>query len=155
VLPKVWSAQIAYADLAEELDRRSIGQPSGQQIADAVIAIRRRKLPDPAVLPNAGSFFHNPIVDAAFAEQLAAEHPTLPRYAQPDGRVKLAAAWLIEQSGWKGRSLGRVGMYERQALVLVNHGGAPGSEVIALANAVQAAVRQRFAVDLTPEPVIL
>ena len=154
-LPKAWSAQTAYADLADELDRRAIGRPTGQQIAEAVTAIRRRKLPDPAVLPNAGSFFHNPVVDAAVAERLAAAHPRLPRYVQADGRVKLAAAWLIEQSGWKGRCLGRVGMYEKQALVLVNHGGATGSEVIALATAVQAAVRERFALELTPEPVIL
>ncbi len=154
-LPKAWSAQIGYADLADELGRRSISAPTAQQIAEAVVAIRRRKLPDPAVLPNVGSFFHNPIVDAALAERLAAAHPALPRYVQADGRVKLAAAWLVEQSGWKGRALGRVGMYEKQALVLVNHAGASGSEVIALARAVQAAVRQRFAVELTPEPVIL
>jgi UDP-N-acetylmuramate dehydrogenase len=94
-------------------------------------------------------------VDAAAGERLASRFPGLPRYPQVDGRVKLAAGWLIEQSGWKGRNLGRVGMYEKQALVLVNRGGASGAEVIALAKAVQAAVRERFGIELTPEPVFL
>ena len=154
-LPKAWQALTGYADLAAEIERRQIAQPTAQQIAAAVIAVRRRKLPDPEVLPNAGSFFHNPLVDAAFGQRLAAAYPGLPCYAQPDGRVKLAAGWLIEQSGWKGRNLGRVGMYEKQALVLVNRGGAHGGEVRALARAVQADVRERFGVELTPEPVFL
>lgn len=154
-LPKSWQALTGYGELAAELDRQRIAHPDARQIAAAVIAVRTRKLPDPAVLPNAGSFFHNPVVDALLAEQLARAHPQLPRYPQADGRVKLAAGWLIEQSGWKGRNLGRVGMYEKQALVLVNRGGAPGNEVVTLARAVQADVRRRFAVELTPEPVFL
>ena len=154
-LPKAWQALTGYAELASELGRRRVVRPTARQIADAVIAVRSRKLPDPAVLPNAGSFFHNPLVDAAVGERLANRHPDLPRYPQPDGRVKLAAAWLIEQSGWRGRDLGRVGMYEKQALVLVNRGGADGAEVLALARCVQADVRQRFGVELTPEPVFL
>jgi UDP-N-acetylmuramate dehydrogenase len=154
-LPKVWRALTAYAELAAELDRQQAARPSARQIAAAVIAVRRRKLPDPTDVPNAGSFFHNPLVDGVVAERLRHTHPDLPCYPQPDGRVKLAAAWLIDQSGWKGRDLGRVGMYEKQALVLVNRGGARGAEVIALARAVQADVRARFGVELTPEPVIL
>jgi UDP-N-acetylmuramate dehydrogenase len=154
-LPKAWRALTAYAELAAELDRQQAARPSAQQIAAAVIAVRRRKLPDPTDVPNAGSFFHNPLVDGVVAERLRHTHPDLPCYPQPDGRVKLAAAWLIDQSGWKGRDLGRVGMYEKQALVLVNRGGARGAEVIALARAVQADVRARFGVELTPEPVIL
>ncbi|WP_300449591.1 UDP-N-acetylmuramate dehydrogenase [Accumulibacter sp.] len=154
-LPKAWQPVAGYADLASELEQRGIARPNALQVADAVIAVRNRKLPDPAVLANAGSFFQNPLVDAAFARRLAAAHPELPRYPQADGRVKLAAGWLIEQSGWKGRQLGRVGMYEKQALVLVNRGGATGADVIALARAVQAAVRERFGVDLVPEPVFL
>ena len=117
--------------------------------------IRRRKLPDPAVTPNAGSFFHNPVVDAARAAALATDYPDLPCYPQADGRVKLAAGWLIEKAGWKGKSLGPVGMYERQALVLVNHGGATGADVRRTMAAVQAAVHARFTVDLIPEPVFL
>ncbi|MBK7677530.1 MAG: UDP-N-acetylmuramate dehydrogenase [Candidatus Accumulibacter sp.] len=154
-LPKAWQPLTAYTDLAAELDRQQTTHPTAQEIAAAVIAVRRRKLPDPTVVPNAGSFFHNPLVDGVVAERLRWTHPDLPCYPQPDGRVKLAAGWLIEHSGWKGRDLGCVGMYEKQALVLVNRGGAQGAEVIALARAVQADVRARFGVELTPEPVIL
>ena len=154
-LPKVWQPNLRYADVAQELAARNISAPTPQDVADAIIAIRRRKLPDPAVTPNAGSFFHNPVVDAARAAALAADYPNLPCYPQADGRVKLAAGWLIEQAGWKGRRLGPVGMYERQALVLVNHGGATGADVRRTMAAVQAAVHARFAVDLIPEPVFL
>ncbi|WP_291993595.1 UDP-N-acetylmuramate dehydrogenase [Candidatus Accumulibacter sp. ACC003] len=162
-LPKAWQPLASYADVAAELERqpselppaRPPAPPTPRRIADAVMAVRRRKLPDPATLPNAGSFFHNPVVSASVAQRLAIAHPEMPRYPQADGRVKLAAAWLIEGSGWKGRNLGRVGMYEQQALVLVNRGGACGAEVIALARAVQADVRQHFGVDLTPEPIFL
>jgi UDP-N-acetylmuramate dehydrogenase len=154
-LPKVWQPLTRYADIPAELDARGIASPNARQIADAVVAIRQRKLPDPSVIPNVGSFFHNPLVDAATAEKLATEFPTLPRYPQADGRVKLAAGWLIEQAGWKGRDLGPVGMYEKQALVLVNRGGAVGNDVLALASAVQADVRHKFGIELTPEPIFL
>lgn len=154
-LPKAWQANTRYADIVEALAAQGIAQPTPRQIAEAVIAVRQRKLPDPATLPNAGSFFHNPVVDAATAAALAAQYPALPRYAQPDGRVKLAAGWLIEQAGWKGRSLGPVGMYEKQALVLVNHGGATGEDVKRTMRQVQADVQQRFAVSLQPEPIFV
>ncbi|MDR2788546.1 MAG: UDP-N-acetylmuramate dehydrogenase [Candidatus Accumulibacter sp.] len=152
-LPKRWRPLIDYGSLAAELAARGITQADARQIADAVIAVRRRHLPDPARLPNAGSFFRNPLVDAGTADRLSAAHPDLPRYPQPDGRVKLAAAWLIERAGWKGRDLGPVGMYEKQALVLVNRGGATGADVLALTRAVQHDVRVKFGVDLAPEPV--
>ncbi len=154
-LPKAWTANLRYADVAQELAARQIAAPTPRDVADAIVAIRRCKLPDPATTPNAGSFFHNPVVDAARAAALAAAHPGLPRYPQADGRVKLAAGWLIEQAGWKGRNLGPVGMYEKQALVLVNRGGAAGADVRRTMAAVQAAVRDKFAVDLTPEPIFL
>ena len=154
-LPKRWQAVSGYAELARELAARAIGAPDAVQIADAVIAVRRRKLPDPARTPNAGSFFHNPVVAAELAARLLAEHPQLPHYPQADGRIKLAAGWLIEQAGWKGRELGHVAMYENQALVLVNRGGATGADVQSLMRAVQGDVRQRFGVELTPEPVFL
>jgi UDP-N-acetylmuramate dehydrogenase len=154
-LPKRWQPNIAYADLQNELAAAGIAAPTPQQVATAVSAVRRRKLPDPAQTPNAGSFFHNPVVDRALADALRQRHPGLPAYPQADGRVKLAAGWLIEQAGWKGKRLGPVGMYEKQALVLVNHGGARGADVQATMAAVQAAVRQQFAVNLTPEPVFL
>ncbi len=154
-LPKHWQPNIAYADLAQEVVVATSAVATAREVATAVSAIRRRKLPDPAAIPNAGSFFHNPLVDKATAAALAAAYPALPRYPQPDGRVKLAAGWLIEQAGWKGKDLGPVGMYEKQALVLVNRGGATGADVRHTMTAVQAAVREKFAVDLTPEPIFL
>jgi UDP-N-acetylmuramate dehydrogenase len=149
-LPKQWAPVLDYGDLRARLGS---GEVSPQSVADAVIATRRSKLPDPAAIGNAGSFFHNPVVLAGQAHTLKASHPGLPIYPQPDGRMKLAAGWLIEQCGWKGRSLGPVGMYEKQALVLVNHGGAAAGDVRALMNAVQADVQARFGVMLQPEPV--
>ena len=154
-LPKAWIANCHYAEVAEELARQRIATPTPQDIAQAIMAVRRRKLPDPALIPNAGSFFHNPLVDRSTAEALGTAHPTLPRYPQADGRVKLAAGWLIEHAGWKGKSLGPVGMYEKQALVLVNRGGATGADVRRTMEAVQEDVRARFGVELTPEPVFL
>ena len=154
-LPKRWQPVTRYADVANELAARDIAAPTARDIADAVIAIRRRKLPDPATLPNTGSFFQNPLVDGAVAAALHTAHPALPQYPQADGRVKLAAGWLIEQAGWKGKDLGPAGMYEQQALVLVNRGGATGSDVCALAAAVQADVAALFGVTLVPEPIYL
>ena len=154
-LPKDWAPLTRYADITAELSGQSVAAPDARQVADAIIAVRQRKLPDPARLPNTGSFFHNPVVDLDTADRLATAHPSLPRYPQADGRVKLAAGWLIEQAGWKGRNLGPVGMYEKQALVLVNHGGATGADVLALMQAVQRDVTETFGVELTPEPVFL
>jgi UDP-N-acetylmuramate dehydrogenase len=154
-LPKRWQALTGYADVAAELATAGITAPDARQVADAVVAVRRRKLPDPAQIPNAGSFFHNPVVDAGVADRVRANFPGLPVYMQPDGRVKLAAGWLIERAGWKGRARGAVGMYEKQALILVNRGGATGSDVVDLMRAVQRDVRAMFGVDLTPEPVFL
>ncbi|MDR0776268.1 MAG: UDP-N-acetylmuramate dehydrogenase [Azonexus sp.] len=154
-LPKAWRANPLYGEVGEELAARAIAAPAARDIAAAIIAIRRRKLPDPAVAPNAGSFFHNPVVAPEVAAALKQRFPVLPCYPQADGRVKLAAGWLIEQVGWKGKALGPVGMYEKQALVLVNHGGANGADVRRTMAAVQASVREKFAVDLNPEPVFL
>ena len=154
-LPKVWQPLTRYAELAAELDARGLAAASASEVAAAVIALRRRKLPDPQRIPNVGSFFHNPLVDAATADRLHAQYPALARYAQPDGRVKLAAGWLIEQTGWRGRALGPVGMFAQHALVLVNRSGASAADVTALMNAVQHDVRTKFGVDLAPEPVFL
>ncbi|MFZ2971999.1 MAG: UDP-N-acetylmuramate dehydrogenase [Ferribacterium limneticum] len=154
-LPKAWAPNLRYADVNQELAAQNIATPTAQDVAKAIVAVRQRKLPDPAIIPNTGSFFHNPVVEAAQAEALAADYPTLPRYAQPDGRVKLAAGWLIEQAGWKGKNLGPVGMYEKQALVLVNRGGATGEDVRRTMIAVQTDVQARFGVALTPEPIFL
>ena len=154
-LPKAWRPVTAYADVAKALAAEGVTQPTPLQVSDAVIAIRRAKLPDPAEIGNAGSFFKNPVVSAEAHARLAALHPGMPHYPQPNGRVKLAAGWLIEQAGWKGRRLGPVGCYARQALVLVNHGGARGADVLAASQAVRADVFARFGVDLEPEPVFV
>jgi UDP-N-acetylmuramate dehydrogenase len=152
-LPKAWRANTAYGELAQEL--HGIDVPAPQQVADAVIAIRRRKLPDPAVIGNAGSFFKNPVVPAEQCAELLARFPALVHHKQADGSEKLAAGWLIDQCGWKGRSLGAAGVYAKQALVLVNHGGATGADVVKLAQAIQDDVAARYGVRLEPEPVFI
>jgi UDP-N-acetylmuramate dehydrogenase len=154
-LPKRWQPVTRYADLARELEARQIVSPTARQIAAAIVAIRSRKLPDPARIGNAGSFFKNPRVDVTTFAVLADRYPDLPHYPQPDGTVKLAAGWLIERCGWKGQTLGPVGVYERQALVLINRGGANGADVLRLARAIQASVQTEFEVELETEPVVL
>lgn len=154
-LPKKWQAVIRYADVTQELAARKITEPTAQDISAAVIAIRTRKLPDPAVIGNAGSFFKNPVVTTSQRDTLLATYPQLVNYAQPDGSVKLAAGWLIDQCGWKGKTAGAAGVYENQALVLVNRGGASGADIAQLAAAIQADVAQRFDVQLEPEPIFL
>lgn len=145
------AVKTAYGDIQQELARMNISTPTPQQVADAVIAIRQRKLPSPQVIGNAGSFFKNPVVSTAELARLQAAYPAIVAYPQGD-KAKLAAGWLIDQAGWKGRRLGPVGSYEKQALVLVNHGGARGADVLALAQAIQADVAQRFGVHLEMEP---
>jgi UDP-N-acetylmuramate dehydrogenase len=154
-LPKQWRPVAGYVDLARELDERGIARPDARAIFDAVVAIRRRKLPDPSVIGNAGSFFKNPIVSREEHQALVARYPSLVGYPQPGGSVKLAAGWLIEAAGMKGATRGRAGVYEKQALVLVNCGGATGAEILALAREVQEKVAAAFGVWLEPEPVIV
>ncbi|MFM0360294.1 UDP-N-acetylmuramate dehydrogenase [Paraburkholderia sediminicola] len=156
-LPKSWQPRAGYADLARELAASGYADtpPSAQAIFDAVVAVRRAKLPDPLQLGNAGSFFKNPVVEATQFEALKVKEPEVVSYLQPDGRVKLAAGWLIDRCGWKGRAMGAAAVHERQALVLVNRGGASGAEVLALAKAVQRDVQARFGVELEAEPVCL
>ncbi|HVK93672.1 MAG TPA: UDP-N-acetylmuramate dehydrogenase [Noviherbaspirillum sp.] len=154
-LPKRWQPNLQYGDVSQELSARGITTPTACQICEAVIAIRTRKLPDPTMIGNAGSFFKNPVVSREQLNALTTRHPQLPSYAQVDGRFKLAAGWLIEQSGWKGKSLGAAGVYEKQALVLINRGGASGQEIAELAAAIQADVMSRFGVMLEPEPVFI
>jgi UDP-N-acetylmuramate dehydrogenase len=153
-LPKAWTPRADYADVARELDARSAA-PTPQAIFDAVVAVRRAKLPDPLALGNAGSFFKNPVIDAPAYETLRAREPQLVAYPQADGRVKLAAGWLIDRCGWKGRAMGAAAVHERQALVLVNRGGATGADIVALARAIQLDVKERFGVDLEPEPLVV
>jgi len=154
-LPREWQPNLRYAELVTELGTRGVSNPTALDIADAVIAIRRRKLPDPAEIGNAGSFFKNPVVSREQHAQLLAKHPQLVGYSQSDGSIKLAAGWLIEQCGWKGRSIGAAGVHERQALVLVNRGGATGQEILALADRIRADVVRVFGIQLHPEPIVL
>jgi UDP-N-acetylenolpyruvoylglucosamine reductase len=143
--------QLSYGDIQKELDRQGLS-PSAKNISQAVISLRQSKLPDPKVIGNAGSFFKNPIVSTQKRNELLSQHPDIVSYAHGDG-YKLAAGWLIERAGWKGKRLGPVGMYEKQALVLVNHGGANALDVWKLASAVNSDVQQRFGVILEAEPV--
>ena len=145
--------RLGYGDVEREVEAR--GGATLRNIREAICAIRRTKLPDPAVLGNAGSFFKNPVVGAAAAERLLAEYPDMPHYPAPEGRVKLAAGWLIDRAGMKGSRKGAVGVHERQALVLVNHGGATGGEVIAFAHEVQERVRGKFGIEIDTEVNIL
>lgn len=145
--------RLGYGDVEREVEAR--GGATLRNIREAVCAIRRSKLPDPAVLGNAGSFFKNPVVEAPVAEALLAEYPDMPHYPAPEGRVKLAAGWLIDRAGMKGHREGNVGVHERQALVLVNYGGATGGEVIAFAHRVRQRVRERFGIAIDTEVNIL
>ncbi len=154
-LPKRWQPVLGYAELDRELKGRGIEQPEARDVFDAVCSIRRRKLPDPDRIGNAGSFFKNPVVSRETRAELIARFPSLVSYALAGGRFKLAAGWLIEACGLKGAMRGRAGVYERQALVLVNHGGASGGEILELAREVQACVREKFGVWLEPETVIV
>ncbi|MEG1864376.1 MAG: UDP-N-acetylmuramate dehydrogenase [Alistipes sp.] len=146
---------LGYGDVEREVAAR--GGVTLRNIREAICAIRRAKLPDPAVTGNAGSFFKNPIVERAVAEQLRAQYPDMPLYPAPDApdKAKLAAGWLIDQAGLKGFHAGHVGIHERQALVLINLGGATGSEVIEFAHTVQAKVQAKFGVAIDTEVNIL
>ncbi len=143
-----------WADMLPELI------PSAQQILDWVVQIRRAKLPDPAVIGNAGSFFKNPYVTPEQCADIIAREPRVVYYKMPDGQIKLAAGWLIDSCGWKGRGVGNAGVYEKQALVLINKGTgtatpATGGEVMTLAKAIQTSVYERFGIMLEPEPVVV
>ncbi|MBG7619760.1 UDP-N-acetylmuramate dehydrogenase [Herbaspirillum sp. AP02] len=154
-LPRRWVANANYADVAQALDQQGITEPGPRDIAEAVIAIRTRKLPDPARIGNAGSFFKNPIVPTRLRDRLLAQYANLVSYRVDDDHYKLAAGWLIDRCGWKGKSMGRAGVYEQQALVLVNRGGASGAEIARLAKAIQDDVLEKFGVQLEPEPVFI
>ena len=153
-LKKAGQCRIGYRALAECFEGVSPEAVQPAAVRRAVMRLRQSKLPDPRTLANAGSFFKNPLVSAAHHQRLQASYPELVAYPQQDG-VKLAAGWLIEHAGWKGRSIGPVGMHRKQALVLVNHGGASAQQVLQLAAAVRADVERLFGVTLEQEPVLL
>jgi len=158
-LPKPWKPVLGYLDLERRRAEAGGEHPSAQQIFDWVCDIRRAKLPDPAVVGNAGSFFKNPTVTPEQCADIIAREPKIVHYPMDDGSIKLAAGWLIDACGWKGKSVGNAGVYEKQALVLVNRGGnenpVTGGEVMTLAKAIQTSVYERFGIRLEPEPVVV
>lgn len=141
----------SYGAIQDILKDRGISKPSIHEVSDAVIAIRQSKLPDPAVIGNAGSFFKNPVITKQQFDIIKESHPALPGYPADTEHMKIPAGWLIENAGWKGKSLGNVGCYEKQALVLVNHGGATGAEVWSLATQIINSVEENFNIRLSPE----
>ena len=154
-LPKPWQPVLGYLELERRMLETGITAPSAQQVFDWVCAIRRAKLPDPALIGNAGSFFKNPVVTIEQCRDIIGRDPEIVHYPLPDGSVKLAAGWMIDACGWKGKTVGNAGVYEKQALVLVNRGGAIGSEVMLLAHAIQESVYGRFGIRLESEPVVV
>lgn len=140
-----------YGAIREELERREIENPTIKDLSDVVVDIRNSKLPDPKDLGNAGSFFKNPIVSKQKYEQLKRNHPSIPAYPLNPIETKIPAGWLIEQAGWKGKVTGKAGTYEQQALVIVNHGGATGKEILSLAESIRESVREKFGIELVPE----
>jgi UDP-N-acetylmuramate dehydrogenase len=151
-LNRLAKLQLDYGPLRQKLAEQGVSAPTPADVSRAVCAIRREKLPDPAELGNAGSFFKNPLVSAERAARLRAEHADLVAFAQPDGQVKLAAGWLIDRAGWKGFREGDAGVHRLQALVLVNYGAASGTQLLALARRIQADIASRFGVELEMEP---
>jgi UDP-N-acetylmuramate dehydrogenase len=158
-LPKVWKPVLGYADIEKKRLQSSINSPTALQIYEWVCEIRRAKLPDWRVLGNAGSFFKNPTVTSEQCADIIEREPKIVHYVLADGSVKLAAGWLIDACGWKGKHIGNAGVYERQALVLVNRGGSSnpvtGGEVMTLAKSIQTSVYERFGILLEHEPVVV
>jgi UDP-N-acetylmuramate dehydrogenase len=154
-LPKPWQPVLGYLDIERKMAETGNSAPDARTVFDWVCAIRRAKLPDPAVIGNAGSFFKNPVVTPEQCRDIIGRDPEIVHYTMPDGSIKLAAGWLIDACGWKGKAVGKAAVYEKQALVLVNRGGASGAEVVTLARAIQESVYGRFGIRLEPEPIIL
>ena len=158
-LPKAWKAVLGYADLDKKMAQSASTQPDALQIYEWICEIRKAKLPDPKVIGNAGSFFKNPTVTPEQCADIIQREPKIVHYHLDDGSVKLAAGWLIDACGWKGKTIGNAGVYERQALVLVNRGGranpVTGGEVMTLAKAIQTSVYERFGILLEHEPVVV
>jgi UDP-N-acetylmuramate dehydrogenase len=154
-LSEAFQPRLDYGNIRAELERRNITEPTAQQLRDTIIDIRNAKLPDPKVMGNAGSFFMNPIVSREKYEQLAEQYVGMPHYEIDADNVKIPAGWMIDQCGWKGKSLGRAGVHDKQALVLVNRGGATGAEIVALCEAIQKDVKAKFDIDIHPEVNII
>ena len=150
-LSRTFKPHLDYGNIRAELERKGITEPTAQQLRQTIIDIRNAKLPDPKVTGNAGSFFMNPVVSRSQFEQLLAQFPEMPHYYVDSDHEKIPAGWMIDQCGWKGRSQGRAGVHPKQALVLVNLGGATGHEIVALCEAIRHDVKAKFGIDIHPE----
>lgn len=150
-LSHTFAPDLDYGNIRQALDAKGIATPTAEQLRQTIIEIRQAKLPDPKVTGNAGSFFMNPIVCRSIYENLSEKYPGMPHYVVDDSHIKIPAGWMIEQCGWKGRSLGRAGVHDRQALVLVNRGGATGEEVVRLYKQIIEDVKDKFGIEIHPE----
>lgn len=150
-LSDIFVPHLQYGNILAELEKKGIKTPTVSQMRNVVIEIRKAKLPDPEVEGNAGSFFTNPIVDNSKYEQLVGEFGTVPHYQVGQDKVKIPAGWMIEQCGWKGKTLGKAGVHSKQALVLVNKGGANGQDIVKLCNAIRKDVKDKFGIEINPE----
>ena len=150
-LSSSFTPDLDYGNIRSSLEAEGIAVPTASQLRQTIVKIRKAKLPDPRVTGNAGSFFMNPVVARDVYERLAAQYPEMPHYDMGDAGVKIPAGWMIEQCGWKGRSLGRAGVHDRQALVLVNKGGATGNDVVCLYKRIIEDVKAKFGIDIHPE----
>ena len=148
---KEFHPALDYGNIRASLAENGIEKPTAEQLRQVIIAIRQAKLPDPKVLGNAGSFFMNPVVDRKKYEQLAAQYPNIPHYTIDACHEKIPAGWMIDQCGWKGKNLGPAGVHDKQALVLVNRGGATGQDVVNLCRAIQQDVKRKFDIEIYPE----
>ena len=150
-LSRTFTPHLDYGNIRAELERRDITKPTAQDVRDVIISIRNEKLPDPKVEGNAGSFFMNPIVERPVFEALQQQYPQMPHYFVDSEHEKVPAGWLIDQCGWKGVTCGSVGVHPKQALVLVNKGGATGQDIVRLSDDIRADVRRKFGVEIHPE----
>ena len=148
---RTFTPDLDYGNIRHSLQSKGITTPTAEELRQTIIEIRQAKLPDPKVMGNAGSFFMNPVVDRDVYERLAAQYEGMPHYVVDEEHIKIPAGWMIEQCGWKGRSLGRAGVHDRQALVLVNRGGATGNEVVALYEQIIKDVKAKFGIEIHPE----
>jgi UDP-N-acetylmuramate dehydrogenase len=154
-LPKPWQAVTGYLEVERKLQEQNLNQPSAQDIFELICNIRRAKLPDPQHIGNAGSFFKNPVVSPEQCRDIISRDPQIVHYPLDNGSIKLAAGWMIDACGWRGKSVGHAAVYDKQALVIINRGDAIGAEVMTLARAIQDSVYGRFGIRLEHEPVVI
>lgn len=154
-LSTIFTPITSYGNVSQKLEEKGVLQPTAQCMRDIIIEIRKEKLPEPEVEGNAGSFFMNPVVENTVYQKLVQQYPDIPYYVVDAEKIKIPAGWLIERAGWKGKVQGRVGVHPKQALVLVNKGGAKGEEVVALCNAIVEDIASKFDIRLKPEVNIL